>query len=1273
MLKRLLHIAWLLVVALLLLAALVLTAARLLVPTLAVYRLDIEAAASAALGQQVSIARLEASWRDMGPVLKLKDVAVSSVTPGAPPLRVREIWIGVDVEHYLTEQQLQFSGIDVIGADLTVVRDATGRLHIEGLASEGGNIDLLLAMQRMSMHDSVISVIDLHSGEPARRFTDVSVSIDSDGYRHAVTGYALLPPELGHRIDLEAVLYGSGERLSDWRGRVYAQGQALSLDAGNVRHLPDDVALQGIADVRLWMAVDAARVTSVSGELDARDFRLEHLGAEQTYRFDADTVSGQFGWKRVDQGWQFAVQQFLLRQGERSWETDNLSLAGGPAGEGEYLHGVAAEISMDGLGALLPVIPGLDVNQRNLLAALQLRGLVWDLQFGIERSAETARVSWFAAHFSGLGNEQSGPFPFISGLDGSIAGDQSAGTLKLDSHYAGIKDTRLFRGVLPIERAQGAIRWQMDAEQLEISSDDLRLSNADLSLRAQFATAIPLTEAAANLNLWLDIEHLDVGRVSHYLPAGIMPENGVAWLDRSLKAGVVTGGSVVINGRLDQLPFDHGEGRLEVRLPVTAAVLDYSPGWSPITGLDAQVDFTGRVMDVRSQRGAIRSAALEDVHAQIKDLARPQLTITGAVRGELPVMLAELGSSPLGETYGGFVDRVTTSGTARLGLDIRVPLSGKPAPVEVAGKITLQNNRLAVKDADVELEKIGGQLEFDAGGIAGRQLGAQLYGRPVQVAVRTQAGATRISLEGKLGLLDRVLDPQSPLRPLVSGDSQWRAVLALRGKPARGAPADIGLSVTSSLLGTAIDLPAPFGKGRDSRRELSVHIERLDSPVRSVRVDYGEELGALLQLAPGKQGLELQQGNISLGGAAPVLPASKELLVSGRLPAFDVSEWQSRWKSGTGARGIPVKVDLSIDELAVAGHLMHTVNLRAAAAGLAWDITADGPDIAGEVRLMNDGSDLARVVMNLQRLVLEPDPRPASASAAEATPASFPDLQVTVRQLVYNGIDFGQFELSTRRQPDNSVLINSLSMSSEMLAMHLSGDWKLVDGRQLSSIDMSVTGGEMDTLMEVLGFQKSIGGGALSGSMRVAWPGPPWAYNRDTAEGRIHIKIKDGQLLDVDPGTAGRVLGLLSVSNLPRRLTLDFSDLFGAGFDFDTIEGNFVVEAGNAYTNDLYVDGPVAKIEISGRVGIKDQDYDELVTVTPYLKSGVTVVGALAGGPAVGAVLMVAEQLLGKSYGPLNKLAQKQYTVTGPWVDPVIARLRNEPGATRGEAAGDAR
>lgn len=1260
MLKRVLHISWLLAVTLLFLAALLLTAARLLVPSLAAYRLDIEAAAGEALGRQVSIARLEATWRDMGPVLKLRDVIINTGTDDPRQLEIREIWVSIDVEHLLAEQELQLSGIDIIGANLTLVREASGRVYLDGLASDdadSSSLSALADLQRLSMHDSVITLLDRRSGEPARRFSDVTFTLSNDGYMHGVTGYALLPPELGYRVDVEAELFGRGTQPGNWQGRVYAQGQALSLDAGNARHLPDDIALEGVADVRLWMDIDATSVTSFSGEIDARDFHMDHLGAEQTYRFAADHVSGQFGWERTDRGWQLAVQQFQLMQGTRAWKTDRLTLGSSRAGEIEYLHGEAVQISMDGLGALLPVIPGLDVEQRSRLAELRPRGRVRELQFGIERTASAARVTWFAAQFSGLGIEQSGPFPFVAGLDGEVAGNQTAGLMVLDSHYAGIKDSRLFRGLLPIDRLQGEFRWQMNGEQLEIGSEEFIVNNQDLSLRGRFGAAVPMSGAAAALNLQLDIEHANVGRVSHYLPAGIMPARGVAWLDRSLKSGVVTDGSVILSGRLDQLPFDHGEGVLEVSLPVTDAVLDYSEGWSPITGLGAQVDFTGRVMDVRSHRGSIRSALLEGVHAQILDLARPVLTIQGAVQGELPVMLAELGSSPLGDTYGGFVDRIDTRGATRLGLDIRVPLSGKPAPIEVAGRISLKHNRLAVKDSDVVLDKISGELAFDDDGIGGKQLAAMLYGRPAKVTVWTEAGTTRISLAGKLGLLDRLLDSQSPLRPLLSGDSHWQVVLAVRGKPARGKQADLGLTVTSSLLGTALDLPPPFGKESGSRRELRVLVNRLDKPVKVVRLDYGEALRAVLKLAPDKHGYELQQGNILLGAGKPELPATKQLLLSGRLDELNVGDWQSRWKQGAGGGGIPVKVDLLIDELKIAGHVLSNVQLQAAAAGRAWDLAVDGPSVSGEVQLMGSGAGVDRVVMTLQRLVLVPDPEADSTTSTAPEPAAFPELQVNSQKLVYDGVNFGQFELSAQKLAGNSMAIKRLAVSSDILSLRLSGDWKLAGGKHISSIDLAVTEGKMDTLLKVLGYQEIIEDGTLSGTMRVAWPGPPWDYKPAAAEGTIHIKVKDGQLLDVDPGAAGRVLGLLSLNNLPRRLTLDFSDLFDEGFSFDTVEGNFVVDAGNAYTNDLYVDGPAAKIEISGRIGIADQDYDELVTVTPYLKSGIPVVGALAGGPAVGAVLMVAESLFKDSYGPLNKLAQKQYSVTGPWSNPVISRL----------------
>jgi uncharacterized protein YhdP len=51
--------------------------------------------------------------------------------------------------------------------------------------------------------------------------------------------------------------------------------------------------------------------------------------------------------------------------------------------------------------------------------------------------------------------------------------------------------------------------------------------------------------------------------------------------------------------------------------------------------------------------------------------------------------------------------------------------------------------------------------------------------------------------------------------------------------------------------------------------------------------------------------------------------------------------------------------------------------------------------------------------------------------------------------------------------------------------------------------------------------------------------------------------------------------------------------------------------------------------------------------------------GALAGGPAVGAAVIVAEKLLDGKLG-LNKMASKQYTVTGPWDAPVVTRIETE-------------
>jgi uncharacterized protein YhdP len=172
------------------------------------------------------------------------------------------------------------------------------------------------------------------------------------------------------------------------------------------------------------------------------------------------------------------------------------------------------------------------------------------------------------------------------------------------------------------------------------------------------------------------------------------------------------------------------------------------------------------------------------------------------------------------------------------------------------------------------------------------------------------------------------------------------------------------------------------------------------------------------------------------------------------------------------------------------------------------------------------------------------------------------------------------------------------------------------------------------------------------------WEGTPMQFSLEKLNGTISMHIGKGQLLDVDPA-AGRLFGLLSIQALPRRLTLDFRDLFGKGMAFDRMEGNFDVTNGDAYTNDLYMQGPAVEVAVSGRTGLSQKDYDQRVTVTPRVTGNLPVAGALFGpvGLGIGAIFYLAGEMFESVRSNIDNLLRYQYTITGSWNDPVVERI----------------
>jgi uncharacterized protein YhdP len=142
--------------------------------------------------------------------------------------------------------------------------------------------------------------------------------------------------------------------------------------------------------------------------------------------------------------------------------------------------------------------------------------------------------------------------------------------------------------------------------------------------------------------------------------------------------------------------------------------------------------------------------------------------------------------------------------------------------------------------------------------------------------------------------------------------------------------------------------------------------------------------------------------------------------------------------------------------------------------------------------------------------------------------------------------------------------------------------------------------------------------------------------------------------MDLEPGS-GRLLGLLSVTALPRRLALDFRDVFNQGLAFDSIKGDFRVGSGSAYTCNLGLTGPAADIGIVGRTAFADGNYDQLAVVKPQVSNVLTVGGVVLGGPVGGVTMALISQLFRK---PLSTLGESYYRVSGGWDKPEVLRVQ---------------
>lgn len=273
-----------------------------------------------------------------------------------------------------------------------------------------------------------------------------------------------------------------------------------------------------------------------------------------------------------------------------------------------------------------------------------------------------------------------------------------------------------------------------------------------------------------------------------------------------------------------------------------------------------------------------------------------------------------------------------------------------------------------------------------------------------------------------------------------------------------------------------------------------------------------------------------------------------------------------------------------------------------------------------------------------------------------ADPRAAPPMAIQVADFRLGELNFGSLDARVDSNEDGLVA-SPIQTSANSFKVTGDAAWLVLDGdltRQRTRLRGELlTEDAKDTLVS-LGYQPLVEGETGRVTADVSWPGPPAADFLTMASGQVQMRIKDGALLDVEPGS-GRVLGVLSVAALPRRLALDFRDVFDEGLSFKILEGNFTLETGEAYTCNLGLEGAVADLGIVGRTSMRDQNYDQLAVVRPHVSNVLALGGAVVGGPGVGAAMLLISRIFRK---PLSQIGESYYEIQGSWEQPDIEKIQ---------------
>ncbi len=595
------------------------------------------------------------------------------------------------------------------------------------------------------------------------------------------------------------------------------------------------------------------------------------------------------------------------------------------------------------------------------------------------------------------------------------------------------------------------------------------------------------------------------------------------------------------------------------------------------------------------------------------------------------------------------IDRFNITGNGELLIDLSIPLPYSN-DIKISGSYVFNNNTVDLGSNIPNLEKINGTLNFTESTIEVEEITTQVLGGMATInSITSEDNEFNLVASGRIDLDNLHFLNQEEgnfWTKYASGNTDWHGSIKLENS-AEGIRSKI--FIESSLEGISLDFPEPFSKMATDSILFRIINNVSGSNQNNFKINYGDEIAAEFKLSLDESGGYYPDKGLIRLGREPVKLPEFGILLAGKLPRLQLDKWNdildqfNTFKETGRKNGIDLgltTIDLYIGKLDFLRSRINDLALNAEFKNEEWVSNILSQEISGKLTwsLQNKGKLIGR----LKSFVIPSSyyVEPAVAINRQAA-KDFPSIDILVDKFFISGFDVGKLGIIAG-QTKQGWVIDELYVTSPDSSFTADGIWRNYSVAPRMDMNIKLDADNLNKFLTRLGYSDRIKRGRGGGWGTLSWLGGPQKINYKTLSGKINLKIKDGQFPKFELGI-GKLFGIFDLGALPRRVFLDFRDVYADGFAFDKVSGSADIIEGIMSTEKIKIKGPAADVKIDGEINLFSETYALHFVVTPSL-------GLAA--PVVDIATIIVNKAKQGSIKP------NEYNITGPWEDPIITRLQ---------------